>query len=287
MSSRMRLAKVDPKKIRIPTIRVTSVWDPDEYQVFKASLEADGMANPIICVKENNTFWLADGKHRLEEALLQGTPKVEVAYKEGSLVDAKLRNLYLNRLRGRTKISEEVQLIKSLKEDDGLSLDQLEKRTGMSREIIEQRISISKAHELVQQALDQESIGVGIAFQLSRLPNPEGQVALLTRFMAMIPRPTTDWVREIIDGALEYQRKTGEEPQEQKPIIPVKTLKCYLCDQDYQVKHLAGINVCRTCYGVTRDYVQQRLKDQQEEVSPKQVLSREVALAGKEREGGP
>ena len=70
MSDRIRLVKVDPKKVKVPPVRVTSMWDPEDYEMFKSSIAADGIANPIICVKEGETFWLSDGKHRLDEALL-------------------------------------------------------------------------------------------------------------------------------------------------------------------------------------------------------------------------
>lgn len=280
MSDRLRLRSVDPKRIQIPSVRITSVWDPDEYEVFKASLEADGIANPIICVKEGETYWLADGLHRLQEAVLRGDPRIQIAYKEGTIMDAKLRNLYLDRLRGRTKVTEEIAVIRSLQDDDGLSLNEIQDRTGLSRELLEQRVAIGSAHPLIIEALDQESIGVGVAYHLSRLPNPEGQVALLTRFMAMIPKPTTQWVRDIIDDALEYQRLMREHPEEPQAIIPVKTLSCALCDQKYEARDVAGFNICRTCYGLARDWIQRRLKEQTGAESPESLLAKQIATAG-------
>ena len=101
MSEKARLIKLDPNKIEIPKVRVTSVWEDDDYKAFQDSLAADGILNPILCIKENDTFWLVDGLHRLQEAKLNGSKTVEVVYREGTLADAMLKNLYGNRLRGK------------------------------------------------------------------------------------------------------------------------------------------------------------------------------------------
>jgi len=277
MSSKMRLVYLNPKKIKIPPVRVTSVWDPEEYEVFKASLEADGQGQAIICVKEGETWWLADGLHRLEEALKKGWPKIAVAYKEGNLVDAKVRNLYMNRLRGKTKASEEVALIKDLYENDGLDLGEISKRTGVSQELIEQRLAISKADPYVQECLDNERIGVGVAFELSRLPNPKGQIRLLAEILKMPKSPPTKWVREIIDESLKLMAEAAKVPAEEGPTIPIRTIKCHMCDQRYEESDIKGFNLCLTCAGIAKDYIKELMRKRKEEVSPEQVLARRVA----------
>ncbi|MFQ6053075.1 MAG: ParB/RepB/Spo0J family partition protein [Candidatus Bathyarchaeia archaeon] len=280
MSSKVKLARVNPKKIQIPEVRVTSVWDPDDYELFKASLEADGIQNPIICVREGETWWLADGRHRLEEALLKGMPYVDVAYKEGTLVDAKLRNLYLNRLRGKTKVSEEVALIRDLYENDGLDLDEIGRRTGMSRELIEQRLAISKADPYVQDMLDEEKIGVGVAFQLSRLPNPEGQIRLLQELVKMPKTPPTSWVRDVVEESLRIMEERARAPEQPEPTIPTRTIRCHFCGQRYEEREVRGFNLCLTCAGVSKDYVQELMRKRKAGKTPEQVLAEKIAAGG-------
>ena len=280
MKTKMRLKMVDPKKIQIPPVRVTSLWDPDDYEIFKASLEADGIANPIVCVLEGETWWLADGKHRLEEALMKGEKQIPVAWKEGTLVDAKLRNLYLNRLRGKTKVSEEVTLIKDLFENDGLSLEEIAKKTGFSPERIDQRLAISKADPYVQEALDNEKIGVGVAFELGRLPNPAGQIRLLAEILKMPKTPTTKWVHDIVEESLRVieERKRLPEPAAVGP--PVRTISCAFCKQRYEVSEMHGVNSCLTCYGLAKDYIKELMKKRERGETPEQVLATRVASAG-------
>jgi len=284
MSSKMRIANLDPNVVQIPTVRVTSFWDPDEYESFKASLDADGQAQPIICVKEGETFWLVDGLHRLNEAKLKGWPRILVAYREGSLVDAKVRNLYMNRLRGKTKASEEVALINSLTQEDHLSLDEIQNRTGLSREVIEQRLQIGRALPEVREALDQEQIPVGVAFQLSRLPEGPGQLKLLMALMQHIPPMPTRQVESIVDESLRIIAERAHAQDQPQPQIPVPAFKCRLCEQRWPEEEVLGINVCHTCLGVAKDYIQQLMKQRREKKTVDQVLAEEIAKGAAAKE---
>jgi len=280
----MRIANLDPNVIQIPTVRVTSFWDPDEYESFKASLDADGQAQPIVCVKEGETFWLVDGLHRLNEAKLKGWPRILVAYREGSLVDAKVRNLYMNRLRGKTKASEEVALIHSLTNEDHLSLEEIQKRTGLSMDVIGQRLQIGRALPEVREALDQEQIPVGVAFQLSRLPEGPGQLKLLMALMQHIPPMPTKQVQGIVDESLRIIEERAKVQDQAPPQIPVPSFKCRLCEQRWPEEEVLGINVCHTCLGVAKDYIQQLIKQRREKKTVDQVLAEEIAKGAAAKE---
>ena len=283
---KMRFAWVDPHKIQVPKVRVTAMWDPEEYEVFKASIEGQGIEKPLNCIKEGQTWWLADGLHRLEEAKLKGLKRVPVVFKEGSLVDAKLRNLYLDRLRGKHKASEEVKLLKSLFEDDGLSLDQIHEKTRIPLERIEQRLAISKADPYVQEALDHEKIGVGIAFQLARLPNPEGQVKLLAEILKMVPPPTTAWVRDVVDASLKIIQAQTPPEERPKPTVPIPTLKCGFCAQEWPMNKMVGVNLCRSCAGLSEDYIKELMRKRHPKVTEKEALAQRVVEASP-TEGSP
>lgn len=287
MSQKMRLKYVDPKKIKIPKIRVTSVWDPEEYEVFKASLEVDGIQNPIICIWDGKDYWLADGKHRLQEAMLKGERKIPVAWKEGTLVDAKLRNLYLDRLHGKTKASEEVALIKDLFENDGMELTQIAQKTGLSMERIEQRLAIGRADPYVQEMLDNERIGVGIAFHLSRLPNPAGQIRLLQELVKMPKLLTTKEISEIVDESLKVIKEMEAAPEPAAVGPPLRTIKCGFCSQRYAVREVRGVNACLTCLGLAKDHIKELMKKRQRGDTPEQILAAKVAEASSKGESPP
>jgi len=277
MSTQIKFRHLAPSEIEVPEVRVTSIWTEEEYAEFQGTIETNGIGVPLKCIKDGDKFILIDGLHRLDEARRLGLKRVPVAYTEGTMVDAMLKNLYLNRMRGKTPASDEVKLIKHLMGDHGMTIAEISKKTGMSQERIEQRLQIGSAHEYVLTALETEQIGVGVAFHLSRLPGEEGQVVLLSRLLQAVPPATTAEVKDIVDGSLQIIQERNEAPRRPEPVIPVKTLRCHLCGQEYEPGDLRGINVCVTCHGLSRDWIQNRLKGQADKISPADALMDKIA----------
>jgi ParB/RepB/Spo0J family partition protein len=279
LSERTKLVKIDPKRIEVPAVRVTSVWPEEEYRAFQASLKADGQITPLIVVKDAEHYWLVDGLHRLQEALLAGQRSIEIAYREGSLVDAATRNLYLNRLRGKTKLSEEIALINWLWEKQGLDPAAIAAKTGLSADAIEQRLAIAKASDYVKDAVEAEQIGLGTAFQLSRLPTAEGQTRLLMALLQQIPPKPTSWVKEVVDQSLALVQDAVAAPPPSEAPIPVRTIRCHCCEERYESEDVRGYNLCASCFGLAKDYIKRHKAEQTEKVSPEQALARQIASA--------
>jgi len=277
LSDTIKFRHLDPRQIVVPDVRVTSIWNEEDFAEFQGTIEESGIGVPLKCIKEGDTWWLIDGKHRLDEATRLGISRVPVAYTEGTLAEAMMSNLYLNRMRGRTPASDEIKLIHHLMNEYGLTPAIISKKTGMSLDRIEQRLKIGTAAAYVLTALETEQIGVGIAFQLSRLASEEVQTLLLSRLLMAVPPVTTAEVTDIVDGSLKIlqERKRPEHPP--PDTIPVRTLRCHLCGQEYEPGNLRGINVCVTCHGLSRDWIQRRLKDQTESISPADALMAKVA----------
>jgi len=277
MSTPIKFKHVDPRVIKVPEVRVTSIWTEEEYAEFQGTIETGGIENPLKCLQDGDTLWLVDGLNRLNEAMRLGIKKVPVAYQEGLYVEALLKNLYLNRMRGRTPASDEIKLIQHLMNDHHLTVTEIARKTGMKAQRIEQRLQIGSASPYVLMALEGEQIGVGIAYQLSRLPSLEGQNALLSGLLSAVPPPTTEEVEDIVDGSIKIIQERSQPPREPNPVIPVRTLRCHLCGQEYEPGDLRGINVCATCHGLSRDFIQRRLKDQDERISPRDALAQRIA----------
>jgi len=273
MSSPIRMVQLDPDKIQVPEVRITSSWDDEEYKTFQASIAADGISTPLLAIKEGETFWLVDGLHRLQEAKLRGMKRISVAYREGSLVDAMTKNLYMNRLRGKTKASEEARLITYLMQEKKLSFWDIRQKTGLSQEKLEQLLSIGKADPLILKALDEEEIRLGHAYHLSRLPNPAAQLKLLTALRGMIPFPTVDYVKEVVEASLQIiaDRSKGQEPP--KPSLAIPTLRCHFCDQEFPVAKMVGVTLDRTCAGLAEDYIKELKRKRGAEKTEQEALA--------------
>ena len=275
----MKLRQLKPNEIQVPEVRVTSIWTTEEYDDFAKTIAKEGIHQPLKCILDGDTYYLVDGLHRLEEARLRGIDKVPVVYKEGRLVDALVENLVSNRLRGKTPASDEIRLIRHLQQKYGMEPWQIAEKTGLPRERIEQRIQIGTAAPEVLSCLEFDEIPLGVAYHLSRLPNKSGQIALLARLLQATPPATIRDAEEIVDSALEIQAQMREAPMVTDPQIPLRTITCHLCGERYEAQEMRGINVCATCHGLARDYIQQLKKRRAQATTPEQILARDVAAS--------
>lgn len=278
MSDKMKFRHLKPDEIQVPEVRVTSIWTDEEYEDFASTIAKEGINQPLKCILDDGTFWLVDGLHRLDEARLHSIEKIPVVYKEGLLVDALMENLVSNRLRGKTPASDEIRLLRHLRDAYHMEPWQIAEKTGLPRARIEQRLQIATAAPEVLSCLEFDQIPLGVAFHLSRLPNQSGQIALLTRLLQATPPATVREVEDIIDHAIEIQdqmRAPNPEPQLQ---IPLKTISCHLCGERYEASDMRGINACATCHGLARDYIQQLKARRSASVTPEEALATRVAL---------
>ena len=280
MSEKMKLRHVKPDKVRVPEVRVTSIWTEEEYADFIGTIKEDGIQQPLKCILDDGTLWLIDGLHRLDEAKRLGIEKVPVVYKEGELVDALVENLTANRLRGKTPVSDEIRLIKHLRDKYHLEPWQIAGKTGLPRERIEQRLQVGTAAPEVLSCLEFEQIPLGTAYQLSRLPNQGGQIALLARLLQATPPATVKEVEGIVDQAIEIQKEMMERPPEREILIPTKTITCHLCGERYEAAEMRGINIDATCHGLARDHIQELKKRREKGTTPEQALALRIANEG-------
>jgi len=277
VSTNMRLRHLKPDQIKIPEVRVTSIWTDEEYEDFASTIKKEGIHQPLKCILEDGTFWLVDGLHRIEEARRRGIEKVPVVYKEGKLVDALMENLVSNRLRGKTPASDEIRLLRHLRDKFHMEPWQIAEKTGLPRARIEQRLQIGTAAPEVLSCLEFDQIPLGVAFHLSRLPNEGGQIALLSRLLQATPPATVKEVGEIIDHAIQIQKQMNTAPPEPVLEIPMKTISCHLCGERYEASDMRGINTCATCHGLARDYIQQLKKRRTAGITPEQALAHRIA----------
>jgi len=278
MSVNMKFRHLKPDEIQVPEVRVTSIWTDEEYEDFASTIQKEGIHQPLKCILDDGTFWLVDGLHRLDEARHRGIEKVPVVYKEGKLVDALMENLVSNRLRGKTPASDEIRLLRHLRDEYHMEPWQIAEKTGLPRARIEQRLQIATAAPEVLSCLEFDQIPLGVAFHLSRLPNQAGQIALLTRLLQATPPATVREVEDIIDHAIEIQASLATPHEPTNIQIPLKTISCHLCGERYEASDMRGINACATCHGLARDYIQQLKARRSASVTPEEALATRVAL---------
>jgi ParB-like chromosome segregation protein Spo0J len=252
------MISVKPSAIKIPDVRVTSSWDPELLGMFRDSIKAMGIVEPIVAVEEKGELWLVDGLHRLEEAQLQNLPRVQAVAIPGSLRDVYLKNLMLNRLRGKTKTSEMVMVIKKLEEEFKMDMDTIARATGLKRDYVEKMLVIGRVRPEVLRDLDAERIHVGHAYEIGRVEDPDVQLRLLLQ-VKQYDLNVAD-LHDVVESTLQILQERKNKP-DQPPgpmTIPPATIKCHFCDLERPVREVRGFNLCQTCFAIGYETVQQR-----------------------------
>ena len=102
----MKLIKIKPSKIKIPEVRVTSVFTEEKEDLLKDFLAKQGIIAPIVVQEIEGEIFLVDGKHRVDELIATGDHPVNAALIEGDMVDLITRNIFLDHILARVRTHE-------------------------------------------------------------------------------------------------------------------------------------------------------------------------------------
>ena len=243
----MKLRRVDPKTIKIPEVRVTARFDDEKWAQFQESIKTTGQVAPIICCDVDEELVLVDGLHRLMEAISNKVLKVDVAVVPGTMVDVLAKNIFLDHLRGKTPVSEMRQVIEALYKEYKIGIEDIQAKTGLSRDYIEKLLLISELTPMCLEALDNEEIGIGLASELMRIKDPVAQEVTLGYILAN--HWTISQLKAYISMYLESKQWKVEPPapSEEKP---TPTVKCRFCGEEYLPNEVASLIICQPCQGI-------------------------------------
>jgi len=243
----MRLKRVDPHKIRIPEVRVTAQMTAETAEQFASSVKEVGIDEPIKVFEVEGELWLSDGLHRLQQALSNNLPQVDVTVREGNMVDVMCNNLMSGHLRGKHPISQMRRVIEELYKTYKIGIEDIVKRTGFTREYTENLLIISELTPLILEALDQEKIGLGIALMLAKIKDPAEQEKHF--WMQQNYRLSQDAFKQYLreyDAAVKAQQTPLVAPVER----PIVHIKCVYCGDEYLPEELASMVTCKSCAGI-------------------------------------
>lgn len=240
----MKIKNIDPKSIKVPEVRVTARFDEDKLAMLSSSMENAGQVAPIKCLVIDGEFVLVDGLHRLQHALAEHWEKIAVVYEEGDMAKALMQNIFLDHLRGKHPVSEMRKVIEALYKEEHVSIEDIMKGTGLTQSYIEKLLILSELTPLVLEALDQDLIGVGHAFALTKLKNPAQQEVVFNQLMTY--HWTVKALEDYIKMVLETPAPAAAGPVE--PQAPVSTkVRCHFCHEEHEPHELASVIACNMC----------------------------------------
>jgi ParB/RepB/Spo0J family partition protein len=280
MTNKARLEYIDPAKLEIPEVRITSVFDGDVHEMFAEDIKKQGIDQALLIAKDGEHYIVVDGKNRREEAMLKGIKKVPCLVRDMTMVDALLRNLVLNRLRGKTKASEEVLVIKELEKKHGYGIEKIVEKTGYTRDRVEMLMQIGGVTHEVWESLDEGKIPICAAFEISRLPDRSSQLRSL-RIVEQFGHMSCKELKGHIDDVIEIMTSQKEEAGV-NPVPPpsIPAIECNICHGSFSVKDMTSLMICRNCYSVAVLGWEEAKKEYEQEKEKKAKIAAEIAGGG-------
>ena len=245
----MELRKIKPFMITVPKPRITSSWDDETFEMFKDSVSCEGVQEPIYVLEDKKKLWLIDGFHRLQESKLHGWETIDCVVTKGTLDEVYTKNLMTTKLQGKSKVTEEIAVVKELNSKYKYSIDKIVKKTGYKRTRVEDLLNLAGCRPEVMDALDDNSIHLCHAREISRLVDSSRQLVMLDQIKAF--KPTCRETKAIIDDALEMLAEIENDHSENQsvppPRMPVAT--CHFCDIEADPRRMFVAPMCPSCYG--------------------------------------
>ncbi len=243
----MKLRRVDPNTIKVPDERVTARMDEEKTEQFDESVKALGIDEPIRCFEVEGELWLSDGLHRLVAAINNKIDRVDVLVKPGTERDVLFHNLRSGHLRGKHPVSEMRRQIERAYKEFSIGIEDIVKETGLSQDYVEKLLNVSELTPMCLEALDDERIGVGIAYELFKIKDPVGQEVALSYIMGnhwKLPQ-----VKDYVHQVLAIKQQKVEAPVVTEPPPPA-TVQCAFCHDEHLPNEVASMLVCVPCQGI-------------------------------------
>lgn len=249
---RPKVVDLNVREVQWPDDRVTSYYSEDQLELLRSSLSAMGQVEPIIVMKVGDAYYGIDGLHRWERARDAGQETIPAVLLQGEEKDVYLYNLTTSVLHGRPKASEIVKVLGVLFDEQGVPIEELVARTGMSQDWVEKHLTVAHAVEPVRRALDEEMISLSHAYVLARVEDPQRQEMLL--YQQLVYR----WPVKDLEKQVKTTAAIAQEPKAPTtaPVTEAPaTAKCNFCREEHPVNMVGHVPVCVSCSGKLLDFL--------------------------------
>ncbi len=263
----MKLRKLAIADIIIPEVRVTARMDEDTARAFADSVAAIGVDEPVKVYQVEDKFYLSDGLHRLLEAKKAGETHIWANVRPGTYEDVICNNLQSGHLRGKHPVSEMIRSIAYLWKEKGYDSIKIHEKTGLTQEYIERLQKISTLTPLILAGLDEGLIGVGQAFQFTRIADPVTQESAFhtVKQYRFKGKELEAWIDDVLKMSVPQATVGAAIPA----AVPVM-VKCEYCGAAGRPGEIANPNTCAACsMSMRQSIAMARAELEQEELTRK------------------
>jgi len=223
---------IEIDQILVPELRVTSRVDDHIMEELRESIKKEGILQPLQLAKVGEKLVLEDGLHRLYVAKELGIPKVPCMVHAASERELMIRNLQLNRQRGKSNPVHEAQVISHLLDNEKLTLEEVSALCNLSPGWVSRLYKVSHLPSEVLSLVEDGSLSVSAADHLTKLQDPQVQI--------QAARDAVNWkyTEEQVKIRVQELLNVRPEPQPGEIVFnevgkPTRTpILCYFCHKE-------------------------------------------------------
>jgi ParB family chromosome partitioning protein len=245
----IQLIKMDlidrPVKISRETI------DPEKVRELAESIRESGLLQPVLLRPSNGRFEMVAGDRRYLAHKLLNLKEIKAIVRELDDRETVVIRGIENLQRVDLTFSEEGQVYLALKEEGGLSIKDIAKKTGKSTPTVTRFLNFAKCSEEVRRAVDRKDISLLVLETLQDIDDPVAfdyhfKMAAANGITAVVARM---WVEdyEKTKIGIYYDGDGGSPPSnvstEAKPVF----MTCEVCHGSCEIRKVRNLVVCPEC----------------------------------------
>ncbi len=200
-------------------VQPRTVFRPDRLQELAASIQANGIIQPLIVRRVGEAYQIVAGERRWRAAKLAGLKEVPVVLQD--VADPQMLELALieNIQREDLNPIETAHAYERLVKEMGFSHDEIGRRTGKDRTSVANTIRLLRLPKEVQLLVAEHRISSGHARAILSLTSPQDQIELAEKTAAqgLSVRQVEAMVQE---SASDRPRHPGSGPKREAPADP-------------------------------------------------------------------
>lgn len=182
--SRVSSIEIDIQKINVNPDQPRVMFDEEKIQELKASIEKNGLIQPLIVEKKGDAFQLIAGERRLRALKELGFQKVECVVKSPKDVESFVWALIENIQRQDLNPIEEAKAYQKLMKIKNFTQEELAQQVGKSRPAVTNALRILTLPSEIQNLVMENKLTAGHVRALITIENKELQSALVKRCMS-------------------------------------------------------------------------------------------------------
>lgn len=249
MKDQIQLIKID--MIDRPVKVARELIDPEKVRELAESIRESGLLQPVLLRPSSGRYEMVAGDRRYLAHKLLNLKEIKAIVRELDDRETVIIRGVENLQRVDLTPSEEARTYLALKEEGGLSTNEIAKKTGKAVMTIRRYLNFAVLPEEVRRAVDLKKISLNTLEVLVEIDDPDAfkyffDMAATSGLTEKVARMWVDDYFKTKSG--NFYSEDGSPPQDNisEPLKPI-FMTCECCHNPVEIKLVSNLVVCRDC----------------------------------------